>query len=486
MIEIDKNDSTPIYRQIESKLKNKILREELAYGTRLPSERRLAAMLGVNRNTVVKAYERLSDQGYISSQIPGSRGYFVVFGGGDDNGVGMERPAVFDYSSSLNVYEKEFLDVYESSFAQEKISFGGHILPDSLICMEDIKEIIAETVEKYGVEAFSYCSAKGHPLLRKQLSLSLEEEGIGVTPGQVAIINETAQGIEYIIHVLTREHDYIVTEYPIMPETYMLFKVHGLQILAVSMEEDGVDLVQLENLFKRYRPKFFHTMPDYHAVTACRMSLEKRKEVLRLSYQYNVPVLEERWFWGVDFSEDMLPSLFALDQRQNVILIDNALTRFYHGAKTAFLAAPLEITDRVWRNVSGIQSHLQSLEQLMFVEYLKSGYDRRQKARIASYYGSKYRIMEAELEQLRGLGVSWNSPGGGLGIWCSLPKGIHDVQLYKDLRKRDVLVCPGRFFYPMGTDEGPHIRLSFSNISDENIKKGAAILYEEIRKKCKK
>lgn len=480
MIEIDRSSSIPIYKQIAVNLKNKIIKEELAYGACLPSERRLACLLDVNRNTVVKAYEILSDGGYISSQIPGRKGYFVVFHSDEQADKPGGRPTVFNYSSNVTSYERTFLNIYSDSFSPDIISFGGHIIPDELVYMDAIEKVIGEVVEKYGVTGFSYCDHKGHPLLRKELARSLQEEGMKISGGEVLLLNETTQGLEYISHFLTRENDAVVTEYPIMPDLYALLKQHGLQILFVDLEPDGPDLSQLENLFKTRRPKYFHTMPDYHAVTGSCMSLEKRKKVLELSYKYDVPIVEERWFWGLNYSDERLPSLYALDKRKNVLMLDDLITRFYYGAKLSVLAAPKEIIDRAGRNIMGIQNHLQSLEQLMMTEYLRAGYDKIQRAKMVSHYRLKHEKLEGSLEELRPLGLTWHSQKGGLGIWCQLPRGVNDMQLYKALRKQNVLISPGKLFFPEGADGNTHIRLSFSNVSDEGIKKGVAIIKREI------
>ena len=54
-IVVDRESATPIYVQIERQVKQSILEGELPPGERLPPERRLAALLGVNRTTVVNA-----------------------------------------------------------------------------------------------------------------------------------------------------------------------------------------------------------------------------------------------------------------------------------------------------------------------------------------------------------------------------------------------------------------------------------------------
>ena len=55
-IRVNHSIKTPIYMQIATQMKNQILTGEIAAGSTLPSERSMAQILGVHRNTVVRAY----------------------------------------------------------------------------------------------------------------------------------------------------------------------------------------------------------------------------------------------------------------------------------------------------------------------------------------------------------------------------------------------------------------------------------------------
>lgn len=59
------NDLSPIYNQIVRYVKICILRKETASGEELPSRRILSATLGVNPNTVQKAYRMMEEEGFI-------------------------------------------------------------------------------------------------------------------------------------------------------------------------------------------------------------------------------------------------------------------------------------------------------------------------------------------------------------------------------------------------------------------------------------
>ena len=63
-------------RQIAAAVPMRITTGDLAVGARLPSVRGLAEQLGINPNTVAKAYTQLTSEGWLSSQ-PG-QGLFVA------------------------------------------------------------------------------------------------------------------------------------------------------------------------------------------------------------------------------------------------------------------------------------------------------------------------------------------------------------------------------------------------------------------------
>ena len=65
-------DGVPIYQQILSHVKLGIAGGTMAHGDALPSRRVVSALLGVNPNTVQKAYRLLEEEGLIQSH-PGAK-----------------------------------------------------------------------------------------------------------------------------------------------------------------------------------------------------------------------------------------------------------------------------------------------------------------------------------------------------------------------------------------------------------------------------
>lgn len=59
------NNKDPVYIQITSFVKRRILSGEVKSGVMLPSRRELASRLNVNPNTVQKAYKLMEDEGFL-------------------------------------------------------------------------------------------------------------------------------------------------------------------------------------------------------------------------------------------------------------------------------------------------------------------------------------------------------------------------------------------------------------------------------------
>ena len=98
-IKISNLSSIPIYQQIASEIRNKILSNELISNTQLPSIRALSKELEVGIITIKKAYEVLLQENLIYSK--GAVGYFV-------NEINREEILVIKKGEYLKEIEKVF------------------------------------------------------------------------------------------------------------------------------------------------------------------------------------------------------------------------------------------------------------------------------------------------------------------------------------------------------------------------------------------
>jgi GntR family transcriptional regulator len=74
LFHVNPSSGLPIYLQIETQVKNAVAAGALKRDQPMPSVRKLAAELGINPNTVARAYQELERDGLIST-VPGGGTY---------------------------------------------------------------------------------------------------------------------------------------------------------------------------------------------------------------------------------------------------------------------------------------------------------------------------------------------------------------------------------------------------------------------------
>ena len=90
--QIDKSDPLPLHEQVAAEVRRAIAEGEAGPGDRLPLARDLAAVLGVNRNTVLRALHLLRDEGLL--EFRRGRGVTVT-------GAAPQRSAVIQRAQEL-------------------------------------------------------------------------------------------------------------------------------------------------------------------------------------------------------------------------------------------------------------------------------------------------------------------------------------------------------------------------------------------------
>ena len=95
--EIDPSDPQPLHEQVAAEIRRAIAEGEAAPGERLPPARYLAAVLGVNHNTVLRALHTLRDEGILEFSRGGRWTVCAIEGHpnrGAPNSVGSQDLAV--------------------------------------------------------------------------------------------------------------------------------------------------------------------------------------------------------------------------------------------------------------------------------------------------------------------------------------------------------------------------------------------------------
>jgi DNA-binding transcriptional MocR family regulator len=152
---------------------------------------------------------------------------------------------------------------------------------------------IAALLTGSGPCQYFFSPYKGDKFLRQKLVAFLGTKGVKASSGEIQILSETNQALDFIVTLLVKPGDSVVMEEPVHPDMYRVMELAGAKILTVPVDGNGMNCEVLESLLTQTRPRLIFVNSSYHDPTGNILSIERRKKIVALSNRYRVPIVEE-------------------------------------------------------------------------------------------------------------------------------------------------------------------------------------------------
>jgi len=475
-VHLQRDTETPLYRQISQSLREAILAGELAEGARLPTERALAQALGVNRTTIMNAYNELSGEGLIEGHV--GRGTLVKrsFFEREDDYFDQDMPS---WLFGLAAGEETLLDpdarvLSELSTlgeGQEIISLAQGTPALDMLPAELLRTIVNNNLLGAQQQALGYCPVGGSQNLRRSIAAHMRKRGVAVDLQNILILSGSTQGIGLIGRFLLNPGDEVVVEVPTYLGAVQTFRALGARVIGIPTDNEGIRVDLLESVLARRQPRFIYTLPTFQNPTGFVMSLERRRRLLLLARRYQIPILEDDAYGEIYFDEKIPQPLKALDTHGNVLYLSTYSKILAPGLRVAWLAAPEPVIERLSMHKQVFDLNTNAFGQWIVNEILQRGLLAEHLNKIRSCYKYKLELMLEAIATYWPKEVRVYRPGGGMHLWCRLPGDMRARTLLREAANEKVTFLIGE---PFHVDGGGHhyMRLSFASPEEAHITEG--------------
>ena len=345
-------------------------------------------------------------------------------------------------------------------------SFAGGYPNACTFPLEDIREISARVLDRYGAQALQYGATQGVTQLREAVA-----KRYGVPVAKVQISTSSQQGIDVCTRILADPGDVVLTSSPTYLGAIQSFKSYRCDIRAMRSWDEagcGVDSATLA------RAKFCYVIPDFQNPSGETMSIEEREALIELSRKYGFLIVEDSPYRELRYSGKEQPTIYSLAPERTLHLGSFSKV-FAPGFRLGWIIGDEALLDKIYVCKQALDLCPPVLDQYIAAEFLSSGaLDRNLKKSIA-YYRDKRDYMLALLDKYMPEGVEWTRPEGGLFLFLTLPEEIDSVKLYDRALSAGVAYVAGSFFYPDGSHRNT-MRLNFSFLDKDRMEDGIRIL----------
>jgi len=357
---------------------------------------------------------------------------------------------------------------------QKSISFARGAPSLDIIAVDDLRACADRAFERDPGGAFSYGTSAGYPRLVEWIAAKH-----GVDKGQVIATNGSLQADAFLFEQLVQPGDTVVVEAPTYDRTLLGLKDMGAEILAIPVEDDGLDVGALAAALEEgARPKLAHVIPNFHNPAGCTLSLEKRERLLALAEQYDFVIFEDDPYVELRFEGADLPTMLSLDQADKVVYASSYSKTVCPGVRVGYLVGPADRIGAIRKHATNTYISPSMVAQAIVAEFCDSGAIERSietvKQALRERRDAACDAIARELPE-----AEFVVPEGGYFLWVDLPEGSDVAALAERAKERGVVFVKGTDFLLEGGDHS--FRIAYSGVSADEVREGVSRLAEAFR-----
>ncbi|MED1203539.1 PLP-dependent aminotransferase family protein [Heyndrickxia acidicola] len=463
----DRKAKKAVYRQIADYIERGIALGEFLPDSMLPSERRLAEDLGVNRSTVVAAYEELAAAGVVTRKKgSGTQVSSDIWGMSHKRIPNWGR--YIEYGSflpNLPLVQK----IRNETQEHDMINLSSGELSPGLFPSIEFRSILAEMPIK---APLGYDHPQGNLELRKTITTHIKEtKQIDTEPYSILITSGAQQALHLVIQCLLKPGDAVAIEDPSYCYSLPIFQSAGLKTFLLPVDDNGMNPEDIRSLHKKHRIKMVFTNPTYQNPTGTVMSLTRRKQLLELSSELGLPIIEDDPYSLTSFDWTFIPTLKSMDVNGTVLYISSLSKIVASGLRIGWIIGPKRVIERLADAKQQVDFGHSIFPQWIAHHFLQSSQFQQHITMLQLELKKRRDVIVTSLRDTLGNRVSYDSPEGGIHLWCWINEEVvSPTHLLEESFKRGLAFLPGSV---MGTQKN-YVRFTFGRGETSEIEKGIA------------
>ncbi|KQL45741.1 GntR family transcriptional regulator [Brevibacillus choshinensis] len=437
--------------ELEALIEGKTYRE----GDKLPSIRELARQYQCSMSTVIRTLHELEKRHLVYSVD--KSGYYVVKKQGKPH---TAVPDIIDFATSA---------------------------PDpDVFPYVDFQHCINKAIETYKNDLFLYGTAQGLPSLIYVLQKQLANQQVFTQPSNIFVTSGVQQALALLATIpFPNQKDTLLIEQPGYHLLIEYLETHKLPVIGIKRTAQGLDLEELEKLFRSERIKFFYTMPRFQSPLGTSYSRQEKAAIVELARKYEVYIVEDDHLADLEQDSKSDP-MFTFDQSEHVIYLKTYSKIIFPGLRLGTAVIPDALTDTFnqYKRLLDIDSSM--LSQAALEIYLKSGMFDRHKQKIRSSYERRSRVLADSLQREQADATDLFSyqemKYPGIHTHLVLNERLSVSRLIPLLKKQSIVVESIDKHYLYAFPRENILKLNASTTKEEVIEQGIKQLVDVLRK----
>jgi GntR family transcriptional regulator/MocR family aminotransferase len=392
-------------QQAYTTLRRLVLSGRVPVGSRLPSTRALATALGVARNTVLQAMDRLVADGLIECRQ----------GSGCRVLTSLAPPPVSRGTPSPTPPARQL--------RPRAFSLGLPALDDFPV--ELWGRLTRRRWRTATPTLLGYGSPGGYRPLREALAQHLRDtRAVRCTWDQVVIAPGARAALAMAVRAVLVARDQVWMEDPGFMPASQLLSGEGVRVCPVPVDREGLDVARGRRRWPRARAAY--VTPSHQFPLGLTMTLARRLDLLDWASAADRWVFEDDYDTEFRYAGPPLASLQGLDRHERVIYIGTISKRLLPAIRIAYAVVPHRVLEAVLRAQMASDRNAASIDQAVLADAMAEGHVARHTRRMRALYAERRAALLDALTTEACDVCAVQAPEAGLHVVAWLADGISE------------------------------------------------------------
>jgi 2-aminoadipate transaminase len=296
--------------------------------------------------------------------------------------------------------------------------------------------------------------------------------GTPASPDTLFVSGGNSQALDLVSVMFAKPGDTVFVEEPSYFLAFQIFRDHGLKIVGIPMDDEGISIAELEKALKTHRPVFLYTIPSYQNPGGQCLPLQRRKRLVELATAYDFLIVADEVYQLLYYYGVPPPAFGTMTESEAVVSLGSFSKILAPAMRLGWIQTSPALRNKLLANgfvnsggsINHISSHIvrHAIELGLLTDHV---------AHLRNVYRARVEAMDQALRREFGSLAKWKKPSGGYFFWLEFPEGTDTALLREQAPRLETGFQSGAVFSSCGGLSN-FLRLSFAHYAEDQIVEG--------------